>query len=508
MWWVLVGLVVVGFGVVVSAAAFRPAHRVGGPGATAGPASAPTQPPARVCDSVSLRGPSAPPPHSVVVRPRDNLDDLSDAHPPGTTFWLAPGAHHPGDGPYSQIHPKSGDRYVGAPGAVIDGRHINQYAFGGQASDVRITYLTIQSFGQPGDNFNEGVVNHDFGSGWVLSHLTIQNDAGAGALLGTGNVLESSCVRDNGQSGFNAYNPAGVHNLRVDHNEITGNNTDDWERTQPGCGCTAGGKFWDTHGATVSDNYVHDNRGVGLWADTDNVGFEFRGNYFAGNDGEGLWYEISYNASIVANTFVRNGFVKGKDNAGFPTGAIYLSESGSDPRAGATFGATLEVARNVFVDNWGGVVAWEDADRFAGSPSNTSSGYGTLVNPAATVSRCGQAALVRAMPYLSDCRWKTQNVKVHDNSFSFAPSRIGAGCTPENTCGYNGLFSNEGTTPDWSPYRGAVVERNLTFAQNNTWSHNTYLGPWRFMVLEQGSTVSWATWRGAPYRQDAGSTLR
>ena len=33
------------------------------------------------------------------------------------------------------------------------------------------------------------------------------------------------------------------------------------------------------------------------------------------------------------------------------------------------------------MDNWAGVVAWENADRFAGSPANTSTGNTTLVNP-------------------------------------------------------------------------------------------------------------------------------
>ena len=30
--------------------------------------------------------------------------------------------------------------------------------------------------------------------------------------------------------------------------------------------------------------------------------------------------------------------------------------------------------------NWSGVVLWENADRFCGSPNNTSTGYCTLVN--------------------------------------------------------------------------------------------------------------------------------
>ena len=87
---------------------------------------------------------------------------------------------------------------------------------------------------------------------------------------------------------------------------------------KPGCGCTGGGKFWETNGARVTDNYVHDNRGVGLWADSNNVGFRFEGNYISGNDAEGIMYETSYNAAILDNTFIRNALAQGSHEPGFP----------------------------------------------------------------------------------------------------------------------------------------------------------------------------------------------
>ena len=49
---------------------------------------------------------------------------------------------------------------------------------------------------------------------------------------------------------------------------------------------------------------------------------------------------------------------------------------------------------------------------------------------------------------------------------------------------------------------------NLDSPQNNSATPaNTYTGPWRFMALAEGDTVSWSTWRSAPYKQDAGSAL-
>ena len=153
----------------------------------------------------------------------------------------------------------------------------------------------------------------------------------------------------------------------------------------------------------VTGNYVHDNRGVGLWADSNNVGFLFEGNYISGNDAEGIMYETSYNAAILSNTFVRNALVKGPTNPSFPASAIYISESGSDSRLPGPYNDVFRVAGNVFIDNWSGIVAWENADRFAGSPANTSTGSGTLVNPDATLAACKRGqhreeALLRRLP--------------------------------------------------------------------------------------------------------------
>ncbi len=52
------------------------------------------------------------------------------------------------------------------------------------------------------------------------------------------------------------------------------------------------------NGAVVTDNWIHGNHSVGLWADTDNRGFDIDDNYIADNYDDGVIYEISYNAQI------------------------------------------------------------------------------------------------------------------------------------------------------------------------------------------------------------------
>jgi hypothetical protein len=473
----------------------------GSTGVTGPPARSGAEP-VRVCGSDSLAGPANPPDGAVVVEPGADLQAATQEAVPGTTFWLAPGRHTLVPEQYAQVFPKAGNTYVGAPGAVLDGARTNQYAFGGDAEGVLLEHLTVTGFQAPN---NEGVVNHDLANGWVVRQSTIVENSGAGVMLGDGAVVEGSCLKDNGQYGFSAYQPDGVTDVVLRDNEINGNNTDDWETQRPGCGCSGGGKFWATVGAEVTGNYVHDNRGVGLWADQNNSDFLFADNFIANNDSVGLMYETSYNAEIVDNVFVDNAWVAGPKNPAFPTGAVYISESGGDARAPGTR-ATLDIIGNTFVNNWSGVILWENADRFVGSPANTSTGFTTLVNPQATVKSCSDPSKIATEPLYSDCRWKTQNVRVHNNYLELDVTEI-PDCSTAKGCGYMGVFSNYGTYPDWSPYQGMVVQKAITAEQGNTFASNTYVGPWAFMPLAQGSLLTWEEWRADPLNQDVGSTL-
>ena len=470
--------------------------------------SAPATPPAKVCDNHSvLYGPKTAPKGAVTVPAGDN-ENFNFARK--ATFWFAPGTHTMGNGEFAQIDPVSGSTYLGAPGAVLNGRHKNHYAFGGSATNVRIAYLAIEYFGlNSADDQQEGVVNHDSAPYWTIDHSSIAANAGAGVMIGSHDVLSWNCIKQNAQYGFNAYSNAGPPAfITLDHNEIAGNDTYDYETRVPGCGCSGGGKFWAVYNAVVTSNYVHDNKSVGLWADTNNRGFEFEGNYISNNEASGIMYEISYNAVIEWNTFVGNGIVGGPKNPGFPTSAIYISESGSDPRVKTAYNTRFLIAANVFTNNWGGVILWENANRFCGSPDNSSSGDCTEVNSAqAKLSTCSDHTLIKEKPYIDDCRWKVLNVVVTNNTFNFNPSAI-PGCSANKaTCGFNGMFSQYGSDPSWSPYMANLVPNNLTYHQGNHFQSNRYHGPWRFMIWEEGTVPGWTGWRGSPYKEDTGSSM-
>ena len=359
---------------------------------------------------------------------------------------------------------------------------------------------------------NEGTVNHDSGENWTMQYNTVTNNGGAGIFVGAGNIASYNCLKDNSQYGFQGYGPnGGESNIVLDHNEIVGNNTGNWEAKIDGCGCTGGGKFWDVRNVRVTNNYVHDNKSVGLWADTNDNNFLFEGNWIESNDGQAIFWEISYNAAIRNNVIRHNLVAEGpariKSGDNFPDAAIYLSESGGDSRVPYDLvgSPTIDISNNLIEDNYNGVTLWENADRFCGSPANTSTSYCTLVNPSvAKLSTCNSSNISTA-PYYSDCRWKTQNVKVHHNTFKMDRANF-VNCSTK-MCGRNAIFSNYGTYPSWSPYKADKISKAIVYDQGNVFSNNTYVGTWNFTALDTGNLVTPSEWTAATYKQDAGSSF-
>ena len=504
-------------------------------------AQAPTSPTALICGNASvLTGPATAPSGAVTVPAGDNSALFNENLPDNTTYWFAPGTHTLGTGEYSQIDPGNNDTFIGGPGAIVSGQFDNQGAFEGEASGVTIEYLTIEDFDPPN---NQGAVNSSSAPGWTIEHDTMENNSpGTAVYLGTDNTLSSDCLTLNGQAGFGTYTTldtsaltGGASNITVTGNEISYNDTCNWEDAVPDpvpsneiqancahqgqnsdCGCSDGGKFWQVDGATVTDNYVHNNYDVGIWADTDNTGFNVSGNTFTDNWSVGYQEEISYNFSITDNTFTDNAWGTGAGNAGFPEGAIYVSESGGDSRVPGPYSGTALISGNTFTDNWSGVVLWQSPGRFC---SDGFDGVCTLVNPSVfTQTSCG-AHLGTATPsgnpdYFDGCLWKTQNVSVSDNVFNLTQADI-PGCElSTNSCGQNALFSQYGTI---APYQAYVVPENISNNQDNIFSDNAYNGPWSFLGFSQGDNVTWAQWTagfddGSGSNdhfngQDAGSTI-
>jgi hypothetical protein len=107
--------------------------------------------------------------------------------------------------------------------------------------------------------------------------------------------------------------------------------------------------------------------------------------------------------------------------------------------------------------------------------------------------------------FFDDCRWETQILVVEGNTFGCDSSNISRGVASKG-CGFNGLFSNYGTYPRWSPHKGHIVPNNMPFKQNSVWRNNRYTGGWHFMVEESGSVVPWGAWRSSPTSKTSADT--
>jgi hypothetical protein len=254
----------------------------------------------------------------------------------------------------------------------------------------------------------------------------------------------------------------------------------------------------------------------------------------ANNDGPALIEEISYNFAIIDNYLSGNGWAGGLANPGFPTPAIYVSESGSDTTFGGvpqcpkalcphqgSYRAESLIQRNVIVNNGGSVFLWQSSERYCSDQFD--SGVCTLVGggPSGpfTLSGCKSnlsSASVNTMTYKSDptgsprrdwwngCLWRTENVNISHNVIDFNPAVI-PHCNHSAwpACGAGGIFSKYGSPSSNEP--GWVVPTQLTFFQNNSWSDNTYNGPATFYAWNQangGNPVGWEAWTGSVQRGD------
>ncbi len=272
------------------------------PTVTPPPGSAPAAP-TRVCDTPALAGQTSAPSGAIVVQSTQKLDDLVQSHSGGTTFWLEPGVHLLAEAASTTRWARSGGTPSSAPRAPCWTAAREPLRLRGVRRGRHHLLPDHPELRRIRDNNNEGVVNHDAATDWTSRQHDPATPA-PGVMVG-----DSASATASATTASTASTPTTtrVNGIILQGNEIAGNNTDDWERPQPGCGCTGGGKFWETTGAVYPNNWVHDNHGPGLWADTNNIGFLFEGNYIRGNTAEGIVYETSYNAVIRDNTFARNG---------------------------------------------------------------------------------------------------------------------------------------------------------------------------------------------------------
>jgi hypothetical protein len=179
---------------------------------------------------------------------------------------------------------------------------MSTYAFYGSASQVTINGIIVEKYaneaqtgalGGDGPGWANGL-----GFGWVIENCEARFNHGSGAYVGPGDKIYKTYLHHNGQQGIKAIGT----NVQIIDNEISFNNQAGFDTGVEG----GGGKIMGTNNLLFQSNYVHDNLGMGLWADTDNIYTTYEDNTFVNNENGGLMHEVSYNAVIKNNTFIGN----------------------------------------------------------------------------------------------------------------------------------------------------------------------------------------------------------
>jgi len=211
---------------------------------------------------------------------------------------------------------------------------VTDAAFTGNASGVTITGLTIEKYASAAQS---GAIYGARGRGWTVEDNVIRLNHGAGLSLGPSMQVRNNHVLANGQLGVGGGDY--YADIVVEGNEIAYNNEAGFDPAWEG----GGAKFWATINLIARGNWVHHNRGPGLWADFENFGMVYENNVVEDNEWAGILHEISYAAVIRNNTVRRNGF---QDPRGWYWRAGILIAGSSD----------VEIYGNTVEDNANGIV--------------------------------------------------------------------------------------------------------------------------------------------------------
>ena len=245
--------------------------------------------------------------NGVTVTPTDDVQAMLDTRPTGTKFCFQAGEYVL----KSFVVPKSHDRLIGMPGAVLTG--MDTYAggikgYGGSTGqhDVTVRGFTIEHFlNEWTSGFLAPVTP---GWNWTIENNEVRYNNGAGVSVNNGSTLRGNSIHHNGRIGITGSLVSGV---RIRRNEIAFNNTGAYAGGHEG-----GAKFVGGSGGASNlvfrGNHVHDNTGVGLWIDTNVRHVTFARNRIEDNSSIGILYETSFDAIIRNNTLRNNA----SDSAG------------------------------------------------------------------------------------------------------------------------------------------------------------------------------------------------
>jgi parallel beta-helix repeat protein len=179
-------------------------------------------------------------------------------------------------------------------------------------------------------------------TGWVIDRNEVSYNGEYGIRLGNSTQVTNNNVHHNKR-----LNIAGsAINTVVSGNEIAFGNYLNAYNTNFEAGGT---KFSYSDGLVLRGNYVHDNVGVGIHMDENNINTVIDANRIEKNGSEGIAIEISYKTTISNNTVTNNGWADPRNRYS------YLWNAG----IGVHASPNVEVFGNTVSGNYAGIVAIE-----------------------------------------------------------------------------------------------------------------------------------------------------
>jgi hypothetical protein len=226
---------------------------------------------------------------------------MLDARPTGTTFCFQAGTYVL----TSFVFPKTRDRLIGLPGAILTGQ--DTYAggikgYGGSTGQHHVTVrgFTIEHFLNDWTSGSLASINP--GWNWIIKNNEVRYNSQAGVSVNNGSIVQGNNIHHNGRIGITG---ALVSGVLIESNEIAFNNTGSYYAGHEGGVKFVGGSVGASN-LVFRGNRVHDNTGVGLWVDTNVRNVTFEMNTVENNSSIGIFYETSFDAIIRSNTLRNN----------------------------------------------------------------------------------------------------------------------------------------------------------------------------------------------------------
>lgn len=340
----------------------------------------------------------------VSVATNESIQTKTTDNAAGTTFYIEAGTHT-----QQTVVPKSGNTYVCAPGAILDGQNVSLYAFYAStpSSDVTVSGCEIKNYASP-DQY--GAFRGDGGTGWIIEDNLVHDNRYSGIRIGPAWQVRRNKIYRNGVIGLSGFR---AHGSTIEDNELYQNNLSQLPE-EPVLAAASGIKLGETGTTIVRRNYVHDNYAKGIWTDHCHAGNSVSSNTIVDNVSDGVMVEISCQTLVADNTITGNAL-----GQGFPAGGVKIVSS-----------RDIEVARNMIQGNQRGVVA----------------------NQSSTLTwSCGTL--------------RVQNLNVHDNTIIMSVGQTGLASTGGDTTVFtssNNHFTNNhykvtSLTGGWFLWNGLIL---------------------------------------------------